>query len=535
MKKVVRKLLSISCISVLLLSSSVYANKDDVNMINTTLEQPSVYSAAPGDTLNYTQRIELPKDYEKKYKSFAVTVRMDPGLDIQKAELKGYKLQKDKLTIDINKSDKADQNTVTLCVNDLALLNKKTKLDLEIETKVKKGMKGDDLFTNSFILSYTTIDGHEQVENQKNLTSNTKKANGVLKVTNQVYDNTKEIKGQTEKNSVVKVLLGDKVIAEGKSDANGNYKIQIQPLEKGTHLKVVSYNNNEKIADEEVIVEKFVETASIIEDEEKEKQKAEKYNISSLRDYLAMAENLNVKNADKEDSARLKAAVANGDYIRVKSKPTTEDFEDAVVKLESASKEIRKPYMNGYDEYNFGPEDAMTRAQASAVVARVINKEDPKGDYSSFKDVKQDKWYSEAIAFMEKEEIIKGYEDNTFKPEKNITRAEFASIIAKLVDEDKKDKEEKEYSAKEFKDVKSDFWAYDDISTVVSLKIMNGRDNNTFAPNEPIKRAEVATVLNKLLGREANKEFMKKYSKNPYKDLKENHWAYYEILEITGN
>lgn len=551
MKKVVRKILSLSCICAILFTSNIYANKiKEEDAISTTLEQPAVYSVKPGEELEYKQIIELPKEYEKKYKAFAITIRMDPDLDIQKAELLGFKEVKDKLAIIINKSDKVDQNTITLSVNDLKVLNKKEKFELVIKAKVKKGMKGDNLFTNSFILAYTSIDGKEEVENQKDLTSNTKKTNGLLKVTNQIYDNTKEIKGQTEKNSNIKVFLADKVIAQGKSDNNGNYTIKIQPLEEGTHLKVVSYFNDDKstkIADEELIVEKNIQAESIIDnsgkdnldsekdkeeikkDTESEKQRERKYNKSTLRDYISMAKDLNTKNAEKEDSARLKAAVANGDYIKVKSKVTTDDYEEAINKIIKASSMIRNPFMNGYDETSFGAEDPMTRAQAATVIARIINKKDPKGEFSSFKDVDQNKWYSEAVAFMEKEDLLKGYEDGSFKPNKNITRAEFTSIIAKIIEDEGK------YSPKEFIDVKRGFWAEDSINLITSLKLMNGRENNKFAPNDPIKRVEVATVLNKLLEREPNKEFMNKYSNNPFKDLKKDYWGYYEILEATGN
>ncbi|MBP2024811.1 S-layer homology domain-containing protein [Peptoniphilus stercorisuis] len=529
MKKSFNNYLFLICTLIFsIISTNVYAAED----IQVILEQPAVYSAAPGDKLKYTLNVKLPKDYENKYKSFAITVLMDNNLEVKNTELKDIKLQENKISVKTTNLTKSTQNLVTFTVSETKLLNKKEDIKLDINTEVKKGVKGDNLFKNSFVLTYTDRAGKEESDPQKDLVSNTS-TNGLLNV-NEVFSNSKEIKGTTEKNASLKVFLGEEIISEGKSNDKGEFSLKITPQKEGTEIKIVSYfkkDAEEKNSSKEIVVkEEKIETTDLLDKEESsEKVDVKKYNMTVLKDFLNMADDLNVDNASKEDYARLKAAIANGEYIKVKSKVLDVDYKNAIDKLEEAIKYIRKPYMTGYKEDKFGPNDKMTRAQTAVVLSRIIKDEELEGYYSSFKDVKQDKWYAEAIGFMEEKEILKGYKDKTFKPEKSITRAEFASLVSKIIDA------ETEKDSIEFKDLKENHWAKDDIDTMTSLGIMNGRTKDTFAPNEEITRAEVAKVLNKIQKKEINKDFIDNYSKNPFTDVKKGFWAYYDILEITAN
>ena len=87
---------------------------------------------------------------------------------------------------------------------------------------------------------------------------------------------------------------------------------------------------------------------------------------------------------------------------------------------------------------------------------------------------------------------------------------------------------------KTFEDVKENHWAYRAINSVVKWGYMSGRSDRTFAPDQVIKREEVASVINRLEGRRPDRAFIDKFSKNPFSDVKKSNWAYYEILEATG-
>ena len=109
-----------------------------------------------------------------------------------------------------------------------------------------------------------------------------------------------------------------------------------------------------------------------------------------------------------------------------------------------------------------------------------------------------------------------------------MTRAQFASMMANYL------KLNVGNNPIDFKDVKENYWASDAINILSSHGIMVGKSKTEFKPNDKITRAEAATIFNKVLDRKINKSFLDKYSKNPFKDLKRNHWAYYQVIEITA-
>jgi hypothetical protein len=87
---------------------------------------------------------------------------------------------------------------------------------------------------------------------------------------------------------------------------------------------------------------------------------------------------------------------------------------------------------------------------------------------------------------------VKGYPDGTVKPSKNITRAEVTMIFYRLLKEDVRNAYHTTTNG--FTDVKSSDWFNEAVSTMANLGIIKGRTSTTFAPNEPITRAEYATI-----------------------------------------
>lgn len=89
--------------------------------------------------------------------------------------------------------------------------------------------------------------------------------------------------------------------------------------------------------------------------------------------------------------------------------------------------------------------------------------------------------------FAQKGHVI-GYEDNTFKPENPITRAEFVKIVNKVYGFNDK-------GIENFNDVNEKDWFYDDVCIGVKAGYIKGRSADTFAPNDNITRQEVAMIL----------------------------------------
>lgn len=91
-------------------------------------------------------------------------------------------------------------------------------------------------------------------------------------------------------------------------------------------------------------------------------------------------------------------------------------------------------YIEGYNGL-FRPESNMTRAEAATIFARLIserNNEEIGIAASKFKDVDSLIWYSSYIAYLEKYDVIFGYNDSTFRPDNLITRAEFAVMCTRF-------------------------------------------------------------------------------------------------------
>ena len=81
----------------------------------------------------------------------------------------------------------------------------------------------------------------------------------------------------------------------------------------------------------------------------------------------------------------------------------------------------------------------------------------------------------------------------------------------------------------------------DPVTTVVSNRLettdhnsyMAGMGDGTFRPNEAVTRAQAATIVNAMLKRFADKDYVKGKIQNPYNDVTDAHWAFYQIMEAT--
>ncbi|MCR4693533.1 MAG: S-layer homology domain-containing protein [Firmicutes bacterium] len=199
--------------------------------------------------------------------------------------------------------------------------------------------------------------------------------------------------------------------------------------------------------------------------------------------------------------------------------------------------EEHKAYIVGYDDGTFRPENNMTRAEAAAIFARLVSEK--KGEEisgkSSFKDVSENRWFADEVGYLEKYNVISGYSDNKFKADRTITRAEFVKMAVRY------------YSlfntvsyptdTTKYTDIKGSYWAIKDISYATSVKWLNGYADGTFKGDNKITRAEVVTIVNRMLGRAADESYINKNLSvlNKFTDLKNNsHWAYYDIEEAAN-
>ena len=108
-----------------------------------------------------------------------------------------------------------------------------------------------------------------------------------------------------------------------------------------------------------------------------------------------------------------------------------------------------------------------------------------------FKDVPKTSWGAKSIEIASKIGIVGGYQDGKFHPENNVTRAEFATMLVNGLGL-------KSSAANTFTDAKG-HWAENAINALKSNGIVNGYGDGSFKPNQVISRAEIVTMLAKLM------------------------------------
>ncbi len=130
---------------------------------------------------------------------------------------------------------------------------------------------------------------------------------------------------------------------------------------------------------------------------------------------------------------------------------------------------------------------------------------------SAFPDVPNGYWASCDITKLAMNDVVVGYPDRMFKPSRNISRAEFATILIKGFN-----KENCASSTNAFRDVPSYHWANSMIGQAVHENLLKGYPNGLFKPSNPVTRAEVMCAIAKALPCEIDQckasEILSKYS-----------------------
>ena len=97
-------------------------------------------------------------------------------------------------------------------------------------------------------------------------------------------------------------------------------------------------------------------------------------------------------------------------------------------------------------------------------------------------------WAKEDIVYLMEKGVMEGYNDGTFKPDKDITRAEFLKMVNNVFGFT----EELDI---EFSDVRKDSWFYEDIRKAVASGYIEGYEDGTMRPNRPITREEASKII----------------------------------------
>ena len=186
-------------------------------------------------------------------------------------------------------------------------------------------------------------------------------------------------------------------------------------------------------------------------------------------------------------------------------------------------------YVYGYPDGTVRPNGTITRAEVTTIFYRLLTsarRDEIFTSENSFRDVNSSMWYNKAVSSMAAGGYIQGYADGTFGANKPITRAEFVCLAARFAT--------KTTGFASYTDVDNGHWAARSIAICASNGWVQGYEDGTFRPDQPITRAEAMTIINRMLGRGVSKGYVCKGAAR-FTDNDPGSWYYYEILEATND
>lgn len=175
------------------------------------------------------------------------------------------------------------------------------------------------------------------------------------------------------------------------------------------------------------------------------------------------------------------------------------------------------------------PENNITRAEVATIFFRLLTDESRTKFWTtenSFTDVESADWYNNAVSTATQAGIVNGYEDGTFRPNNPITRAEFAAIASRFanVPFDGEDM---------FSDI-TGHWAAANINEAATVGWINGYEDGTFRPDRNITRAEAMTLINRVLYRYVEADDLRD-DMIKWTDNTEDKWYYANVQEATNS
>ncbi|MFX3631732.1 MAG: S-layer homology domain-containing protein [Candidatus Pristimantibacillus sp.] len=173
-----------------------------------------------------------------------------------------------------------------------------------------------------------------------------------------------------------------------------------------------------------------------------------------------------------------------------KANPTRGEFKDTTSHWANGTINtfVNLGVVTGYEDGTFHPNASITRAEFATIIAKVFNLS-AAGNGNKLSDT-SGHWAEASIHALTESGIIAGYEDGTFRPNKEISRAEIVAIISRILNLNNV----AAAATPAFSDINS-AWNKDQIERAAAAGIITGAGNGQFAPNKPSSRAEALTII----------------------------------------
>ena len=187
-------------------------------------------------------------------------------------------------------------------------------------------------------------------------------------------------------------------------------------------------------------------------------------------------------------------------------------------------------YVQGYPDGTVKPAGNITRAETAAILFRLMDEGSRKTYYSTksgFRDVASGSWYNTYVATLNNAGVITDSSNGYFRPNEAITRAELAAMLAKF--------SETTGAANYFNDVSAKYWAADAIAICAKLGWITGYPDGTFRPDKNVTRAELMAMINRATGRAPKSADAFLPGMKTWIDNTSDKWYYLDVQEATNS
>ena len=187
-------------------------------------------------------------------------------------------------------------------------------------------------------------------------------------------------------------------------------------------------------------------------------------------------------------------------------------------------------YVQGYPDGTVKPAGNITRAETAAILFRLMDDASRKTYYSTksgFRDVASGSWYNTYVATLNNAGVITDSANGYFRPNEAITRAELAAMLAKF--------SETTGAANYFNDVSAKYWAANAIAICAKLGWITGYPDGTFRPDKNVTRAELMAMINRATGRAPKSADAFLPGMKTWSDNTADKWYYLDVQEATNS
>ena len=187
-------------------------------------------------------------------------------------------------------------------------------------------------------------------------------------------------------------------------------------------------------------------------------------------------------------------------------------------------------YVQGYPDGTVKPAGNITRAETAAILFRLMDDASRKTYYSTksgFRDVASGSWYNTYVATLNNAGVITDSSNGYFRPNEAITRAELAAMLAKF--------SETTGAANYFNDVSAKYWAANAIAICAKLGWITGYPDGTFRPDKNVTRAELMAMINRATGRAPKSADAFLPGMKTWSDNTTDKWYYLDVQEATNS